>query len=305
MAVLEDGVVEGLPRSCASAPSITAIFPARGSSSISVRASSTTISVWTHTSPSGCQSTLLLAADQRQQLRHERIDDAKVEREREANRRPAAPGRAASRARPRCARPAGRRVESPAQRRTSPDRASGRSAPPTAARAGRAGCRRRRSWNRRRGARVRSRSARPPKRIEVLVGQRIPADRVDREVAPPGGLLERHVGIAGDGEALVAAARLRLAPRQRDVDRAHLVDGEALSDRLDTAESGEQRQAGARPGRRRPRGRDPSTSWPSSRSRTNPPTTSARPPARDGSRRAMSRASARHRHGLGIAMRLR
>jgi hypothetical protein len=47
--------------------------------------------------------------------------------------------------------------------------------------------------------------------IEVLVGQRIPADGVDREVAPARRLLEGHRRIAGDGEPFVPAAGLRLA----------------------------------------------------------------------------------------------
>ena len=78
-------------------------------------------------------------------------------------------------------------------------------------------------------------------RIDVLVVQRIPADRVDREVAAPRGLFERHVRIADDGEALVAASGLRLAAGQRDVDRADLVDGEALADGLNAAETRQQR----------------------------------------------------------------
>ena len=76
---------------------------------------------------------------------------------------------------------------------------------------------------------------------------------------------------------------LRLAARQRDVDarlaRAdHLVNGKALADGLDAAE-------GASSGRSSPCGM-PKISrsrsfdgWPSSRSRTQPPTISARPPA--------------------------
>ena len=50
-----------------------------------------------------------------------------------------------------------------------------------------------------------------------------------------------RVGIAFDGEALVAAADLRLAARQRHVDRADLVDGEALADGVDAAEGVEER----------------------------------------------------------------
>ena len=79
------------------------------------------------------------------------------------------------------------------------------------------------------------------KRIEVLVGQRIPGDRVDGEVASPRRLLDRHRRIAGDGEAAMTASRFRVAPRQRHVDVAELVDLKARADRLDTAERFEQR----------------------------------------------------------------
>jgi hypothetical protein len=46
------------------------------------------------------------------------------------------------------------------------------------------------------------------KRIEVFVSQRIPRDGVDREIAPAGGLLDGHVGIANDDEPLVSAPSL-------------------------------------------------------------------------------------------------
>ena len=52
-------------------------------------------------------------------------------------------------------------------------------------------------------------------RVEVGVGQRIPGDRVDREVAPPRRFLRRHVRIAAHRECAMAAADLRLAARQR------------------------------------------------------------------------------------------
>ena len=51
-----NAVVAGLPRSWHTAPSITAICCGRGRSSMRVRAWSITCSVWTHTSPSGCHS---------------------------------------------------------------------------------------------------------------------------------------------------------------------------------------------------------------------------------------------------------
>ena len=134
-----------------------------------------------------------------------------------------------------------------------------------------------------------SRSPRPSHGIEVLVGQRIPGDRVDREVAPPRRLVDRHDGIAGDDEAAVSAAGLRVAARQRDVDVADLVDLEAFADRFDASEGFEHRAqaiAGdaedfevhvrrARPAEQQ-------------RSRTQPPTTRARPPASRTARRSRS-----------------
>ena len=73
------------------------------------------------------------------------------------------------------------------------------------------------------------------KRIEVFVGQRIPRDGVDGEIAPPGGLLDGHVGIADDDEPFVSAPGLRVSPRQRHVDVAELEHLKALADRLDAA----------------------------------------------------------------------
>ena len=87
----------------------------------------------------------------------------------------------------------------------------------------------------------RSRSPRPSNGIEVLVGERIPGDGVEGEVAPAGSLGDRHGRIAGHVEAAVAASRLRLAPRQRDVDVARLVDLEALADGFHATERLEHR----------------------------------------------------------------
>ena len=101
--------------------------------------------------------------------------------------------------------------------------------------------------DRRCAAARRSRSRAAVERIEVLAGQRIPRDRVDREVAAPRRLFDRHVRIAGDDEAAVAAAGLRIAPRQRDVDVADLVDLKALADRFDAAEAIRAARAGDRP----------------------------------------------------------
>ena len=157
-----------------------------------VRAWSTTCSVCTQTSPSGCHSGSCGQPTSACSSGNSCRDDAEIEREREADRRPRREA-AAFRFRPRCARPADRRAGSSrhsargrlVERRT-------RTARRTARRAARAGCRRRTS----RGSTTRRT---PPleiaaavERIEVLVGQRIPRDRVDGEVAPPRRLLDRH-----------------------------------------------------------------------------------------------------------------
>ena len=78
-------------------------------------------------------------------------------------------------------------------------------------------------------------------RIEILPGQRIPADGVDPEVAPPRGFFERHVRIARDLEPAMSASGFRFAARQRDVDVAGLVDLKALADGFDAAQPLEQR----------------------------------------------------------------
>ena len=81
-------VVAGLPKSWQTAPSITAICCGRGRSSIRRRASSTTISVCTQTSPSGCHSGSCSAIDQRLEFGEQPLDDADVARQRQADGRP-------------------------------------------------------------------------------------------------------------------------------------------------------------------------------------------------------------------------
>ena len=76
-------------------------------------------------------------------------------------------------------------------------------------------------------------------RVEVFVGQRVPRNRVDGEVATPRGLLDRHRRVALDAEPLVPATALRLAARQGHVDRAELEDRERLADGLDAPELAE------------------------------------------------------------------
>ena len=78
-------------------------------------------------------------------------------------------------------------------------------------------------------------------RIHVLAGQRIPRDRVDREVAPARRLVERHEWVAAHFKALVPASLLGLAAREGNIDRDAVctddfVDRKALTDRLDPPE---------------------------------------------------------------------
>ena len=161
----------------------------------------------------------------------------------------------------------------------SPRRSRARTAPRTGRREAPAGCRRQTSAGRRPAAAGRRDRARPSNGSKYSPRQRIQRDGVDGKVAAPRRFLNRHRRIAGHHEAAVPAARLRIAPRQRHVDAAKFVDLKALADRLDPPErssSARRRSAGTRT----PRGRRPSTSaCPSSRSRTQPPTISARPPA--------------------------
>ena len=223
-----------------------------------VRAWSTTISVWTQTSPSGChsgscgqptsasisgksrsmtpRSSARLQADRRPPgLQQQLLDLAPDPFGRQIVER----NRAAQRAR--------LRLELALEARRE-----------LHARAARAGCRRRtsRGSTARRIRRVEVGAA--VERIEVLAGQRIAGDRVDREVAAPRRLFDRHGRIALDVEAAVAAAGLRLAARQRDVDAADLVDGEALADGVDAPNRASSVAQAHRRGCRRPRGRRPS-----------------------------------------------
>ena len=244
---------------------------------------------------------LLRAADQRLQLREQLVDDAEVQRQREADRRPRREQQLFDLA-PDRVRPADRRAECARQisARLVVERRSKRAANCTRPQHPQAvvgeTCR-----DRRRAARVARDRARPSNgsRYSSVSGSHEMALTVKsrRRAASSIG----HRRIAGDREAAVAAARLRLAPRQRDVDVADLVDLKALADRFDAAEwlraAPAARSAGS-PNTSRSMSFD---SRPSSRSRTQPPTISARPPAlADGARDVarLRRQCAAHRDRL-------
>ena len=188
-----------------------------------------------------------------------RVDDAEVQRERRNRSTAVARAATASRLLPRRVPPAGRRagwraeVASSRASTVRSNRAANCSARSTRRLSSANG---RRSTTRRRRARQ---VVLAVERIEDLARQRVARDRVDREIAPPRRIRDR----AGSGSPstenpLWPAPGLRLAPRQRDVDVADLVDREALADRIHPAEPFEQRRAAGPPAARTPRDPDPS-----------------------------------------------
>ena len=210
---------------------------ARSRSPFSSRALSITISVWIQTSPSGCHSGSCSQPTSGRSSGSTRSDDAEVEREREADRRPLACSSSFSNLAQ--IRSAGRSSRGNADT-DSPcaPRGETRIARRTARRAARAGCRRR-------SVEVDG-AQQPPRqiaaaveRILILVRQRIPRDRVDREVAPPRHRRSDIDGSPSTVEALMAAPRpwIRgVAARRRSrspLPRTHhLVDRKALAHRL-------------------------------------------------------------------------
>ena len=78
-------------------------------------------------------------------------------------------------------------------------------------------------------------------RVDVFAGQRVPPDGIDREVAAAKRFLLGQERVAPHLESAVTGRHLGLAPGQRHVDVADLVDGEALADGLDRTHAGEQR----------------------------------------------------------------
>ena len=76
-------------------------------------------------------------------------------------------------------------------------------------------------------------------RIDVLVIERIPGDRIHREIATARGFGDRHGGIASHVEAAVPAAGLRFPAGQRDVNLSYLID--CFADRFTRPESFEKR----------------------------------------------------------------
>ncbi len=112
----------------------------------------------------------------------------------------------------------------------------------TARRAARAGCRRQSAPDRRPAGAGPSRSARPPNgsMCSPVSGSRPMALMVKsrRRAASANDI----PGSPSTGEAAMSAAGLRLAPGQRHVDGADLVDRKALAHRLDPPEPREQRR---------------------------------------------------------------
>ncbi len=250
-------VVAGLPRSWQTAPSIIATARPRSRSSIRRRASSTTISVCTQTSPSGCHSGSCGQPTSASSSGHSRWTTPRSS----ASAKPI-DGRARLKQQLLDLAPHafGRQIverNRPAQRARVRHRRSARTARRTGARAARAGCRRQTCPDRRRGgdAPRDPRGRRKGSRISPVSGSREIALIVKSRRRAASSI--DSAGSPVDGESLVPAAGLRLAARERDVEIADLVDGEALADRLDVAESLRAAREVDPPGGRRPRDRDP------------------------------------------------
>ena len=209
-----------------------------------VRAWSTTISVWTQTSPSGCHSgscgqpTSACISGNRRAI--DLRSSASVEPDR---RRRGAEQELFDLAPDALGRQVVERDAAPAAR-VSRRRPAARSGRRTARRAARAGCRRRSEP----GSTTRSRRAgqvgAAVERVGVLAGQRIEADGVDGEVAPPRRIGKRHRRVALDGEASWPRPVFDSRRGSATSIGADLVDREALPDRLDAPEPREQRRQG-------------------------------------------------------------
>ena len=220
---------------------MTASCCGRGRSSMRVRARSITCRLCTQTSPSGCHSGSCGQPASACSSGKSFAIDAEIHREREADRRPRREQQLLELA----PDPLGGQI---VERNLAAERRASTSSRVNVEARGeldgaqhaQAVVAERRADRRRAAAGGRDR-ARPSNGSKYSLGQRIPRDRVDGEVAPPRRLGDRHVRIAGDHEAAMAASRLRFAARQRHVDVADLVDLKALADRLDAAERFEQR----------------------------------------------------------------
>ena len=240
-----NAVVAGLPRSWHTAPSITAVNRGRSRSPFAARASSITSSVCTHTSPSGC---------------HSGSCGQPTSGRSSGSTRSTTPRSSAS------ANPIEGRAACSSSFSSSPQtRSGGRSSSGIRA-AERRRVRVQRELESRRelhGAqhtqavvaeRGRIHGPQHPsrqvftavERILVSLGERIPGDRVDGEVAPARRVRDRHGGVALHHEAPVATAGLRLAARERHVDRfagepRHLVHRKAVAHRLHAPQVPQQR----------------------------------------------------------------
>ena len=241
------------------APSITAICLRRDRDRRCAPAPrSTTSSVCTHTSPSGCHSGSCGQPTSACSSGNSRSTTPRSQREREADRRPRRLQQQLLDLAPDRARPGGRRAGSLGRARAFAGRASN--------------SKRAANWSARSTRRLSSpnvaridhaqeappRSRRPPngsryssvsgsQAIALIVkSRRRAASAIDMNGSPV------HV------EALVPAADLRLAAGQRRRRVADLVDGEALADRVRRGRRRRGASAGGRRRGRRPRGRCPS-----------------------------------------------
>ena len=242
-----------------------------------------TCSVCTQTSPSGCHSGSWAQPTSAFSSGNSSIDHP----ESSASAKPMDgrwPRAATSRSRPRCVRPAGRRAGSTG---TAPSSSSSSVSSNRAANCIARSTRRLSSPNvadRPRGAAVCRDRARPSNGSMYSLGQRIPRDGVDGEVAPPRGFLDRHRRVAfdenpcGRGRSSIRGAAARRRCR-RSCRRGNSGRPARLCRMARGLPGGRRRECRTPRCRGLPRVRRSSASADSSnRSRTQPPTTSARPP---------------------------
>ena len=243
--VLEPGVA-GLPRSWQRVPSITARARGRSRPSSSMRpaATSTACSVWTHTSPSGCQSgswgvpwSGTSSGATAGSIPQSRIRPRPID------------GRRAFRSsfsispKTRSAGSSRRGMEAHSAAVAGSTRSSKRAASWTARSA--AGDPRRSSAGPRPAARG-PRGTPGPVGVQDLPRRGIQEHRVQREVPAPRGLGHVEPGVEGGGDPAMARAALRVATRQGPVDgakdpleAADLVDREGLPHQVHAADAGQ------------------------------------------------------------------
>ena len=235
-------VVAGLPKSWQTAPSMTASRCGRGRSSTRVRAWSTTCSVCTQTSPSGCHSGSWTQPTSACSSGHRRSTTPRSRARARPVRRPRAPSSFSNSPQMRSAGRSSSAIDRQIARVSSFDGQVEPGCELDGAQHAQAVVAEGARDRRRAAAGVRGRRGRRTgRRYSPVSGSNEIALIVkSRRRAASSTLI---AGSPADDEAAMTAPGLRLAARQRHVDVAALVDLEALADGFDAAERFEQRCA--------------------------------------------------------------